>query len=51
MDIFNENDNIKSIIIKYNKLKNNKFNYSNNYIGQICTFEKSFPLTVTCKEI
>lgn len=45
------NDNIKNIIIKYNKLKNNKFNYSNNCIGEICSFEKSFSPTVTCKEV
>lgn len=42
---------IQFTIVKYNRLKNRRFSISNNYIGQICTFEQGFSPDVSCQAI
>ncbi|KOA18294.1 phytochrome-like protein cph2 [Clostridium homopropionicum DSM 5847] len=44
-------ENAISTILKYNKLKNDKYSYFNHCIGQICSFEPSFAPEETCQKI
>lgn len=45
-------NNIKDIILNYNKLKNNRVNISlSNYIGQIVRIDKAFDISTCCRDI